>query len=164
MITITLQFSTLNAAIKVLREIPEAALAAHAMVAEPSVDEMSAALQAKNAIAQAAAPAAQEAAVPAPKSRANPAPSKPTAKEEEAVAPAKTADASPPPAASADPAAPASTAVVTFEELKKAFLALSTKNMPACKAVLVAMGVEKLSGLAPDQYAAAMDYIKAQAV
>lgn len=161
MITVTLQFASLAAAITALKEVPEAALAAQSMVVEPHITELSAALQTKNAIKE-----AQEAKQTAPKSAAKPAPSEPTAKVEAAAVPEKTAAASPPPAASAAAAAQVSTAAnePTFDELKKAFLALAgSKGQPVAKEVLLALGVEKLSMLGTDRFADAMAVINAKA-
>jgi hypothetical protein len=165
MITVTLQFATLAAAITALKEVPEAALAAQTMVIEPTIGEMSAALQTKNAIAQAQAPA-QEAKQAPGKSAAKPVPSEPTVRAVEAAAPAKTADASSQSAGSAAAAAQASTAAnePSFEELKKAFLGLAgSKGQPVAKEVLAAFKIERLSGLTPEQYSEAMTMIKQKA-
>jgi hypothetical protein len=183
MVTITLQFTSLNAALRALREIPESLLASSGVVveptftelskslttketppAEPTIEEVSAALQAKNAIAQ----AATQEGKPEGKSRVQTAPSAPTAPvaPRPAAVPAKTAAASPPPAEPVAAAAPASIAaadVVAFEDLKKAFLALSSKKgRPGCEAVLKPFGVAKLSELAPEQYGEALELIKQQ--
>jgi hypothetical protein len=162
MITVTLQFATLAAAISVLKEMPEAALAAQTMVVEPTTAEMASALQAKNAIAQASAK--QEAAA-VPKSAAKSARSEPTAKAEAGDAQEKMAAASSPSAGSAVAEQRPSTAAndIPFEELKKVFLALgaTTGGREKCEAILKPFGVERLSKVDPSRYAEVMAALKA---
>jgi hypothetical protein len=161
MITVTLQFATLAAAISVLKEVPEAALAAQTMVVEPTTAEMTSALQAKNAITQAAK---QEAAA-VPKSAAKSARSEPTAKAEAGDAQEKMAAASSPSAGSAVAEQRPSTAAndIPFEELKKVFLALgaTTGGREKCEAILKPFGVERLSKVDPSRYAEVMAALKA---
>lgn len=60
---------------------------------------------------------------------------------------------------------PSGSPAVTFDELKKAFLALSTKagGREKCEAVLKPFNLPKLSAASPEQYAAVMAEIKKQA-
>jgi hypothetical protein len=68
-------------------------------------------------------------------------------------------------ASTASSSEPSGSPAVSFDELKKAFLALSTKpgGREKCEAVLKPFGLPKLSAANADQYAAILAEIKRQA-
>lgn len=142
MLTLTFQFNDIAAAAALLAKLNGTELGA---------------VQVKEAAAPAPTPAATVAASPAPSPR--------TAEVVEAAAPAKTAAESAPAAPSAETAPQASTAAtdtpVTFDELKRAFLSLSTKpgGRALCEGVLKPFGLAKLSEAKPEQYSAVMAQI-----
>jgi len=142
MLTLTFQFNDIAAAAALLAKLNGTELGD---------------VQVKEAAAPAPTPAATVAVSPAPSPR--------TAEVVEAAAPAKTAAESAPAAPSAETAPQASTAAtdtpVTFDELKRAFLGLSTKpgGRALCEGVLKPFGLAKLSEAKPDQYSAVMAQI-----
>lgn len=114
--------------------------------------------QAIAALAKLEAKPEKEAAAPVEKSKpaattASPAPGPRTAEAAVAAAPEKTA-AEPSPAAASAEAQPQASTAVTFDELKKAFLGLSTKagGRALCESVLSPFKLAKLSEAKPEQY------------
>jgi len=148
MLTLTFQFNDIAAAAALLAKLNGTELGA---------------VQVKEAAAP--APLPKPAPTPAATVAASPAPSPRTAEVVEAAAPAKTAAESAPAAPSAETAPQASTAAtdtpVTFDELKRAFLSLSTKpgGRALCEGVLKPFGLAKLSEAKPEQYSAVMAQI-----
>lgn len=144
MITVTLTFPSVAAAVLALRNVDAPA------AQEPSIEELTKVAEARGK-----------------RSSAKAAPSAPTVPEVAADAPAKTAADSSLSVESAEAEHQASTAAnePSFEELKKAFLALSITDggRAKCEAVLKPFGVAKLSELKAEQYGKAMNEVKKQA-
>lgn len=154
MITITLNFKSIEAARKALLEIP-----ASALVGGP---EPEAELERPNIEAPkpAAAPAAASGKATA---KAGAAPGKtaaektPTAESAGAAPPASTAAASSP-ASAAEPPAPA----VDYPTLQKAVFALAGKSREAAAAVAASFGVKTFKDLPADKWADALAAVNAK--
>lgn len=138
MITVTLTFTSIDAAVRALREIPESALAG-AQVAAPVVKDETP--DPKPTKASKASKTAAEPVVAQPQ---------PTAKREEAQAPAAAA-------AQPDPA-PA----VEYAVLQKAVFALAAKSRDAAAAVAQSFGVRTFKELPADKWADALAAVTAK--
>lgn len=138
MITVTLTFRSIDEAVRALREIPESALAG-AQVAAPVAKDDSP--DPKLVKASRASKTAPEPAVAQPQ---------PTAKHEEAQAPAAAADQSEP--------APS----VDYPTLQKAVFTLAGKSREAAAAVAASFGVKTFKDLPADKWAAAFAAVTAK--
>lgn len=134
MIAITLNFTSIEAAVRALREIPENLLVNHAatLVAEPEAPAPK-------------APKAAKAAKPAPEQEV--APPQATAPAEEAPAPA---------AAPAEPEPAPVASSVDYPTLQKAVFALAGKSREAAAAVVQSFGVKTFKELPQDKWAEAL--------
>lgn len=129
MISVTLNFPSIDAALRVLREIPENSLAGTVVTEEPKP-----APKAPKASKAAAEPVA--------------APAQPTAQPEEAPAPAA-APAEPEPAA----------ATVDYPTLQKAVFALAGKSREDAAIVAASFGVKTFKELPQDKWGEALDAV-----
>lgn len=150
-VTVTLTFSSIDAAIAALREIPEAAVQASAGTPAPAPAK-------ETATAAAGKPAQPAAGASAPGRR--------TAAGEAGAAPAKTARAQESSGAADAAAAPqASTAAadkVEYAALQKATVSLALRSRAAATEVVSAFGVNTFKDLDPARWAEALNAVNAK--